>query len=432
MGIKIRFATNKAAKPHRSATMLGGASGKDIAERTLEKYSEISSWLTGVLGCVQPIWDPYLLSTLADSNGYHASAMRLKAIMTVGAGWYTESKQLEAWINNLETENGFQSLLNDTQQDYEIFGNLFVEVQPGISTFGLYRVPTIRTRIRPESDNSPLLYCQYAHRSNLKAGAPTYFEKYDGDSAGVWHMRGYSKNGDDFYGEPRYTSVIDPLKINVSIIDYMLKMFKQGLMADLLLILKGTMIDNETREQVQNYLRANFRGLENAHKVGWLEIGQDEEVDVHKLSPEIMNKSFADTRVDLRDEIAQGHDMPKRLLGIIAAGGLGGAGEVEGQLKIVKLTVVDPGQVEMESRWQRLFKTMGAPDWNTFKLKPLDVTAGSLDMQTLATGVQTGIVSLEDAQEEYSEEKSDRISEIRAREIMMFMGKLRKALGYLD
>jgi hypothetical protein len=154
-------------------------------------------------------------------------------------------------------------------------------------------------------------------------------------------------------------------------------------------------------------MRRTLKGIENAARSLILEVERGSKLSVQDLNGSIKEAPYIELRRENRDEIASAHRVPPRLLSIIPAGQLGATGEVEGQLKIFKIGFADPRQRKIEAFFRKLFRDCRLPDWNTFRLVPMDVTAGSIDAQTLnlLTGGQP-IISPEEARQDWYTEKS--------------------------
>lgn len=69
---------------------------------------------------------------------------------------------------------------------------------------------------------------------------------------------------------------------------------------------------------------------------------------MHKVSSEVKEGSYLELRKDIKEEIIAVHGVPPRLVGIAAAGQLGGAAEVKEQMRLFRDIVVRPRQKEVE------------------------------------------------------------------------------------
>jgi hypothetical protein len=283
---------------------------------------------------------------------------------------------------------------------------------------------------------TPMQYLQFSYISRntgvLDRFWPTYFDPFlPGVQHGAYMLKLPSITGNYWYGEPEYTSTLELLAMNVSVVDYAKKIFSQGMMADGVFIGVGTQLSPKKRNELKRYLSSNFKGLENAHRIGFIQIGEGETMTWVPMNA-TMDANYSKLRLDNRDEIIMSHLLPPRIVGVLASGSLGGTGEVEGQLKIVKLSLIDPKQILYESQWKNLFRMMGAPMWQTFSFKELDVSAGSTDAAQLSSGVSAGWLPAQTALDEWNTEKSmsDHAAERNANATIQYLKKLREELNH--
>ncbi|HEY3874588.1 MAG TPA: phage portal protein [Candidatus Kapabacteria bacterium] len=417
MRIRIKFTgkNREAEFDDDSSFSLNIPTGDKWADQIVKSFAGLSSHLSAINAAPMP-FDPFLLATLAGrKNGYHSTAIHIKKAMCVGAG-YDGDPQLLEWLANIETERGLDALFQDTALDMETYGNQFVEVRGGLGVWALYHMPASKCRvILPQIDATgaaiipeQILQFEYVVRDTGQFWRliPTYFDLFKaGMLTGVRQMRLGSITGNYWYGEPEYLSAGDLLLTNISIVDYVKKLFEQGTLSDMLLLGKGTNLSKKTRNAFRNFWTASQTGIKNAHRIGFLQVGEGEDITVNKLNAAI-DSSFSEQRKDNRDEIVAAHMVPPRVVGIITAGSMGGGGEVEGQLKVLKMSLIDPRQKYYEAQWKQLFRDMGAPMWQTFVFKPLDVTAGSRDVPALSQAVQAGWLSAQEALQVWETEKS--------------------------
>lgn len=430
MQLNIHFGKRTAGPSmvHKGGAIATG-SIPDFTKELLRKYAGFQSYLTTAFGCVQPPYDPALQLAFTKKNAYHSGALHLKKSMTVGKG-YDGDPELLAWLKTIKTPLGLQSFFNQCALDLETHAYTFVEVAQGVGQTGLYRQAPARTRVMAPTEKRSLGYLHFSAEldasGKLKRWGWAEFEPFvPGMQSGIKMLRLPAPDGDDFYSWPEHVSCYDVIKMNVSIIDYANSIFEKGMMNDFLFVLQGADLDDEVREGIQSMITEKWRGMNSAHKVGWLEIGDDEKFTVERLNQVLLDPSFSSMRKDNREEIATAHMVPPRLLGIIAASSLGGSGEVEGQLKVVKLATIDGRQALLEAMFQELFTELGAPQADTFRFKPLDITAGSLDATTLSTLVGSGILTQAEAVDEWNTEKS---ADAQAQRMIYNLRKLREAL----
>jgi hypothetical protein len=369
-------------------------------------------WVRNVLvtshGCVLPQVDPFLLSTLFDCNGYHSNAIYWKQAATVGQG-YECSDTLRALIEEANEDDSFQDLLDKFSLDLETYGSAYIEPILGQGSISLYHSPALLTRVKPPRDNDPSAeesFVQFVYKRNYGV-ASVEFDKFKrGMRTGIRQLKLTSPSADRWYGKPEYLSARKTLTLNFSILALAEKWFDNSMMLDKLFTIEGGNLTREQRTELSGFMKRSLKGVENAAKSLILEINRGTKLTMQDMNGSLKEAPYIELRRENRDEIASAHRVPPRLLAIIPSGQLGSTGEVEGQLKIFKIGFADPRQRKIEAFFRKLFRDANLPDWNTFRLVPMDITAGEIDAQTLSilTGGQP-ILSVGEAREDWMTEK---------------------------
>lgn len=409
MGAISKFFGRRSA----SVTNISIPANETDIQKQIGEYKAVNNTLRDALGCAMPTVDPYALLVLLNANGYHSAAIAIKTITSAGQG-YTASDALMAHITDANEDQTFQDFLDEFSFDLETYGNAYVEVKKVANTFAFYRSPALKTRvIPPKTEDDDESYCQYEYLSPamtmLGRGfiARVIHPKYrKGDDYGMRQFKLLSRAGDRYYGDPDYLSATKLLGLNASIIQVVEKFFENALIGDKAIIIRGGDLDEEAKLKLKNYIASSFKGIDNAHKVALIEVGRDDNVEIIDLNSNLKDSDYSALRDKNRDEIIAADRVAPRLVGIVSAGQLGAIGEVEGQLKIFKLAYVDSRQLKYEGFFRKLFRDLGLPDAETFTMTPLDITAGTTDMATLAQGVAAGILQQQEARDEWMTEKS--------------------------
>lgn len=396
---------------------------ENVLDQAVRKYTEVNATLNETIKIERTPHDPYQLLSLLTANGYHERAIRTKVAATVGQG-YTGSAALLAHIKQANGEYSMQQLLRRWAFDVELGGNGYVRMEEGLKTAALYHEPAIKVRVKNDkkTDTRSYLRFEYEYGSG-QLGWIEYDEYEKGIGSGVKHYKSISPSGNKFYGEPDYTSIKPLLLLNSTIVDSALRFYKHALQSDMAMIMRGGRYKDEELKKIREYMQKSVTGIENARKMIFLKVGPNEDVRFEKLNAELQDSASGKVRNDNRDEIATGHGVFPRLLGIVTAGSLGGPGELEAQLKAFKLLYADERQRDYEEWWQDLFAEYGFPDPGSFKLNPMDIATGTTDAQTLATLVGIGALQPSEARSEWLSEKS-------AENMLRSMAQLRKAMEY--
>lgn len=376
------------------------------AEVVVRKFLGLQNVIHGQLNCKKPPHDPVEL--ISYNNGYHERCIRAKVSATVGQG-FEASPALLAHIKMPNPDYSMQALLKRTAYDFFTHGYQDVNVLRGNMTANIWHSPAINTRVKIADPKKPLekSFVRFVYEQNTSTLAYIEEPEFTGDGAnGVRQFNDLTRQGNLYYGEPDYISIKPLLRLNWSIVFGATRYFENSLMADTAIIEKGMGREDEEIEELQTYLAEHVTGVENSHKIIYLNVAPDEDIKFEKLSSDYPNKESTELRNTNRDEIIVAHGLFQRLIGVATAGALGGTNEVEGQFKVFKTLVADPAQQDIEEWWQSLFRDLGFPEWWSFKLKPIDIVTFTGMMAALTQGVQNGLFTPEQALREWEASKS--------------------------
>lgn len=379
-------------------------------EKAVAEWDWTRNMLVAGLYTAPPTYDPFLLASLFDTNGYHSNAIYWKQAATVGQG-YTCSDQLAAIIKHPNVDDSFQDLLDKTQLDLETYGNFYVEVATDdFKNWALYHSPALVTRVRPPipgdvcQDESYLQFV-YGYLNGWHNLQAKPFEKYKyGMRSGIRMMKLPSHTGDRWYGKPDYIACVDLLKLNFSITSLARTWFQNAMVLDKLFTMEGTKLTPEQKNDLSTFMRRSLKGLDNANKSLLLELQRGSKLTVQDMQAQIKEASFTGLRRDNILEIAAAHRVPLALLGDTPTQSLGATGLIDGMLRVLKISVADARQRKVEAFWQRLFLDMNLPGWDSFKLTAIDPTGGTITGKDLNQLVGAGAISPQEAQNEWLEQ----------------------------
>lgn len=411
--------TTKSVRNPRSVfTVSRGVTNEQ--QEIVRKFLGIQNVVQGVLGTLPPPHNPYELISFTD--GYHWRCIRHLVNATVGQG-YDASDALREHIDSPNPEQSFNSLLKETAHDYFTHGWHAVHVLRSDVTANIWHSPSIKTRVKVDRQTLKKSFVRFEYEPWL--GWMSYVEEpefgIENAGSGVRMMNNISLSGNRYYGEPDYINIKGILLLNWSIVSAAMRWFEQGLMSDLAIIEKGMGREDDEISAMKDYLGKSMKGVDNAHKILYMQVAPDESIEFKTLSSDFPGKESSELKATNRDEIIVGHGLYPRLVGVATAGALGGSNEVQAQFGAFKKLVADPIQRDIEEWWQYLFRDLGFPEWKTFKLRPLSVVTSKETMDMYAEGVASNIIPIEEAQEEWHAEKS-------ARGMINYLKKLRKEL----
>ena len=262
-------------------------------------------------------WDELIEAYYA--NPYHAACVDVKAINVLGNGLADEG--ITAELNEMAKDSAIFVLLQKTIRDIILFGNAFWETPPG----EIYHIPA-QTMFRNEQG-----WVQIVGKDRVQ---------YSEDE--IWHFKMDSLQS-SFYGSISYASILPSIGLLATLGDYNRNFFKNNAIPDMAIITKGGVLSPAAESNIQRFMRAKFRGFENAHKVLYIPAPEGMEVKFEFLQRD-RDMQFKALKDDSVAEILACHGVPPRLLGIQVAGKLGGAAESTGEMEIFYRTRIAPMQ----------------------------------------------------------------------------------------
>ena len=221
------------------------------------------------------------------------------------------------------------------------------------------------------ASNKTRLYWMPSHTMVIHKNRKTYRQKI-GDSADYreWPAFGMGNASENsilhvrlphiwsvFYGGPDYLGAEQSIMLWQDSTEWNRSFFSNNCVPPTILYLTGKELSTKNEldadgnrklseaEELQNGLKSNFSGASNAHKILLLHSAKEGgKLEVQHLTQGVKDGEFSKQRADCRDEIITAHGVPPRLAGVITNGGLGGKGELYGQLVMFKALCVKPLQ----------------------------------------------------------------------------------------
>lgn len=320
-----------------------------------------------------------------DVSVWHKRCVLKKAALVAGLGWTLTTEdddknpdeaynRIMALLSqpNSNYHETFSNIIVKFMQDYFSLGNSWIEVArtPAGEIAEIYHVPG-RTVRRKNKFNG-----WWQVRTFSKVEFAEFEEQIDpGKNQLIYHFA-YDPN-DDYYGIPEWLPAMASMALDRGAVEYNSYQFQNGMMASFAVLIQGGEMSKTARAQLKKFLKDNFTQIKNAGRV--LVISNDDpnaKIEIKPLDLEGAAKdmSFVNLRSFSRDEIIAAHDVPPRMVGIMAAGQLGGSGEISGQLKTFKETVINPEQNRLEDLLTNtILKTFGEHKWR-IKFGEMDIT----------------------------------------------------------
>lgn len=286
---------------------------------------------------------------MMETNVWHKRCVKLKANLTVGLGWKlinsddpemkydTKAKEIEAWLrrpNGRYTET-FTGICLKTMTDYFAGGNAYLEVtrQMKGSPNELWHVRS--QHMRRDADIKAGGYWQILRTK--KVHFASFGDKNrKPDETEIIHHYDYDVK-DDYYGIPSWYPALADMVMDRQTVQYMINTYRNQLLAKFAIIVRGAKLSPAAKKNIREFLQKNATGLDNAGATLLLDIDDPNvTITIEKLDKDSSGKDgeqHIKARADARDHIIAAHGVLPRMLGVMSAGSLGGAGEVMGQLK---------------------------------------------------------------------------------------------------
>ena len=310
---------------------------------------------------------PYDVQELIEcfySNAYHAACVKIKTICILGDGIVDES--INKKLQEIVRKDSIFTLLNKTILDLRIFGDAFWEIVRTGNSVEIYYMPSWTMSEGKEGG-----WIQSVGGKKVE---------FSDDQ--VWHF--YEPNMlSQLWGAPDYMQIVESVQLYSTIRTYNKNFFVNNAIPDSIIFLKGGDISPSTESGIRKFFRDKFRGVENAAKFCIAPLPEGVDVQLEKLQ-DTKDGKFLELKDSLITEISACHGVPPRLISILVAGKLGGAGEAEGELKIFLATQIKPMQNILGGQLDAFFKdVLNIQTDITFKAFDLTPSAGATALDTL-------------------------------------------------
>lgn len=331
---------------------------------------------------------PWGLAQLYRACPEHGRAIHLKADAGFGGGLVGDTAAIDEIC-----DTGTADLFTLLGLDVETFGNAFLQViRRDRRPIGLRRLPAVTmTRYRDG-------FLQ--RTTNAQGGTKKVFFASDE----VVHLRDLCPMGRR-YAFPSWISAEGMLELAQAATRYNANFFKNNAMPEFAIVFKGRTPSADQKRDIAEFFRNEFQGLDNQHRTLFLSIGEDDTVEIKRLTAELKDADFLKLLDAARDRIPIAHGTPPRMLGIVSAGQLGGGNEVTGQLFTFEHTTLRPKRRRVLDQLRPLLRELGLVPGDPDKpledgqvlFRPLDLTPPRDEADNLPELVTTGILTPDEA-----------------------------------
>jgi len=408
LSLRMTMLGQKAARPNRK-----GENEKPLPDanrqETEKSGPEVLPWPHGM--------DPAEIAALYDEDSTHHACVNLKAAALLSNGYKFvnpkgKSKVPPAMIEEFEAmfPDGVEDFATAVERDFWSLGNAWIEVvrnNAGRVTGGaasgrvaeLRHVPA-RTMwaVNPKFKETRGSYVQ------VVGGEEVYFRAFgdvepasaEGQDAvnELVHLKNYTPY-DSWYGIPPIWAALCAVLGNRLFEQHAMDYLEDRGLSRYLLVMDGAhmMLDEKDEAVLNSYIN----GLISNRNTKLILLGTPSGTSstVHALRGEVNFDTLDVVRTANRDSIARVHNVPPRLLGIIASGALGGASEGDVQFEYFKRMCVRPRQKVWSRLFQQIFFGQDAKraKW-TVEFNELDIADFLRLMQANVGYIRSGVLTV--------------------------------------
>ena len=334
--------------------------------------------------------EPLSLAMLYRASAEHNRAIHVKAESAFGGGLVGNAAPIETLCDTGATE-----MFVHLGLDVETYGNAFLQVirsRDDQRIIGLRRLPAI-TMARFRNG-----FLQRVTTPNGDTKRITF------SATEIVHLRDLCPQG-RHYAYPSWIGAEGMLELAHAATRYNAAFFKNNAIPEYAIVFKGPTPTADQKRAIRDFFNNEFKGMDAAHRTLILSTGEEHEVDIKRLTADVKDGDFLKLIDAARDRIPIAHGTPPRILGIMAAGQLGGGGEVAGQLFTFEHLTVKPKRRRMLDQLRPLLKELGLTPGSAedgliegqVAFRPLDLTPPKDDAEHLPALVQAGILTAEEA-----------------------------------
>lgn len=328
--------------------------------------------------------DPVALLLLYLSSPEHSRCVHLIAEGAFGGGLVDADG---APVEEFESlfEQGSAATFVELGIDQGTYGNAYLQKVMNRGTGRivlLRRLPAIHMKKRHGGGFVQVI------RNGFGQEARTFFSEDE-----IIHFRPPCPMG-GFYSLPDWTAASGMMKLAIAATEWNAKFFENGAMPEYAVIVKGGQLTDKQKDAARAFFRREFHGLDNAHKTLLLEFGEDVDVEFKRVTAELKDGDFLKMLDASRDRVHMSHGVPPRLLGIVAAGQLGGGGEITGQLKMfedLRLAAV------RKRALGQLLPVLRPLKLAHLRFRPLDLTPADMDRTHVTDWAEAGLIDRDEA-----------------------------------
>ncbi|MBX9634226.1 MAG: phage portal protein, partial [Magnetospirillum sp.] len=338
-------------------------------------------------GAVQWPIAPSALLLLYLSSPEHNRCIHLIAEGAYGGGLVDKDGQSISAVEDL-FEQGSAATFVELGVDLGTFGNAFLQVITNNATgrvVALRRLPAITMKKVGRQGFVQTVRDETGMESRASFGPEE-----------IIHLRPPCPMG-GFYALPDWIAAGNMIQLAQAATEWNAKFFENGAMPEYAMIVRGGQLSDGQKEAARQFFRREFRGLDNSHKTLMLSFdSQEVEVEFQRITAELKDGDFLKMLDAAQARIHLAHGVPPRLLGIMHAGGLGGGGEITGQLKIFEDLRLASVRRRTKDQITPLVRRLKLDPAN-IRFRPLDLTPPDTDRQQIKDWLEAEMIDRDEA-----------------------------------
>lgn len=328
---------------------------------------------------------PLGLLQLYLSSPEHCRACHVKAAGAYGRGMVFAGDADARRFGDL-CERGPADLWVDCGLDAEVYGNDWVETvrTPAGRLLALAHRPAVT--IQRLVGGGAIQRIWEGSRETVTRFAPTQIQHYRPPCP-----------GGGYYAYPTWYGAAGMADLADAAVRYNQSFFANAAIPEYAIITKGFELSQSQKDATKEFFCNSFRGLDKAHRTLYLHLPDKEhEIEFRRVSAEAKDGDFIKLLDASRDRLPVAHGTPPRILGIVAAGQLGGGSEATAQNKQFEDLTLIPMRARRLNQLRPIFRELGIRPENA-QFVPLDLTPPDTDADNLAEWVAAGILTPDEA-----------------------------------
>jgi PBSX family phage portal protein len=399
---------------------IDGATSKEINPGTVYRNGY------GMFDVITPPWNLYELANFYDTSFANHAAIDAKVENIVGLGYdfHVSDKtmmmleandntsarekarkriermkiELRDWLETLNDEESFTSVMMKVLTDYEATGNGYLEIGRTIRGEIGYvgHIPATTMRVRRLKDGFVQIIGQkvvYFRNFGAKNTSPVTADPRPNE---IIHFKQYSPLN-TYYGIPDIMSAVSSLHGDQLASQYNIDYFSNKAVPRYVVTLKGAKLSSEAEDKLFRFLQTNLKG--QSHRTLYIPLPGDSdtnkvEFEMKPIENGVQEASFNEYRLRNRDDILIAHQVPLSKIGGSDASNIAAS---LSQDRTFKEQVARPMQRNIEKLISRIIKEK--TDILELRFNELTLTDEITQSQILERYVKTQIMVPNEARE---------------------------------